>query len=209
MASAKLISLWRAASALHRRAGGGDALPPLWFMTDASRVADPVAVAGALPRGAGVILRDYEAPGRPDLARRLVRLARQRGLIFLVAGDVSLAAAVGADGVHLPQWLIPRAGMIRRRHPRWLLTAAAHDRKALRRAASAGADAAFVSPVFATASHPGAPHLGSAALSALVWDGGIPVYALGGIDSDTVRRLRGTGVAGVGVIGAVAEVWEG
>ncbi len=205
MASAKLISLWRAASALHRRAGGGHALPPLWFMTDATRVADPVAAAGALPRGAGVILRDYEAPGRADLARRLVRLARQRGLVFLVAGDVSLAAAVGADGVHLPQWLIPRAGMIRRRHPRWLLTAAAHDRKALRRAASAGAHAAFVSPVFATASHPGAPHLGPAVLSALVRGCEMPVYALGGVDADSVRRLRGTGVAGVGVIGAVAE----
>ncbi|MEN3952274.1 thiamine phosphate synthase [Iodidimonas sp. SYSU 1G8] len=205
MASTKLISLWRAASALHRRAGGDDGLPPLWFMTDARRVPDPIAAAGALPRGAGVILRDYDAPGRADLATRLVRLSRKRGLLVLVAGDVSLAEAVGADGVHLPQWLIPRAGMIRRRHPRWLLTAAAHDRKALRRAASAGAHAAFVSPVFSTASHPGAPYLGPAKLSALVRGSGIPVYALGGVDTESVRRLRGMGVAGVGVIGAVAE----
>lgn len=205
MTSTKLISLWRAASALHRRAGSGRGLPPLWFMTDARRIADPVAAARALPRGAGVILRDYDAPGRLMLADRLAALARRRGLIFLVAGDVAVAAAVAADGVHLPQWQAGQAGVVKRRYPRWLVTAAAHDRTSLRRAALAGADAAFVSPVFSTASHPGAPHLGTSRLATLTRSVGIPVFALGGIDADSVQKLRGSAVAGVGVIGAIAD----
>ena len=51
----------------------------------------------ALPRGAGVVARGL-APG---LLRPVARLARQRGLILLVAGDGRAALALGA-GLHVP-----------------------------------------------------------------------------------------------------------
>ncbi|MFM7421909.1 MAG: thiamine phosphate synthase, partial [Alphaproteobacteria bacterium] len=50
-----------------------------------------------LPRGAGVVARGL-APG---LLRPVARLARQRGLLLLVAGDGRAALAVRA-GLHLP-----------------------------------------------------------------------------------------------------------
>ena len=204
MASPKLDILWRLSKAAQSREARARGLPPLWFMTDRARVADPVAVAGTLPHGAGVILRDYDAPGRARLAVALAALCRQRGLLFLVAGDERLAAMAGADGLHLPEWQVGRLPAVRRRHPMWLVTAAAHGRTALRRAALAGADAAFVSPVFATRSHPGAPHLGTVRFAALVRTTDMPVYALGGVDEKTVSRLRPAGIAGVAAIGAVA-----
>ncbi len=205
MASPDLMPLWRAARAAQSPAARVRGLPPLWFMTDRDRVADPLTAAARLPKGAGVVLRDYDAPGRAALAAALAALCRRAGLVLLVAGDERLAAASGADGVHLPQWRAGDAAGIRRRHPSWLVTAAAHDARAIRRAARAGADAVFVSPVFSTASHPGAPHLGSVRFAALVRTARVPVYALGGVDAGAAGRLRASGMAGVAAIGGIAE----
>ena len=47
----------------------------------------------------------------------------------------------------------------------------------------AGADAAVLGPVFASASHPAAPSLGASRFAALVRASPLPVYALGGIDA--------------------------
>ena len=204
MASPKLDQLWRLSKAAQSREARARGLPPLWFMTDRARVADPVAAAETLPRGAGIILRDYDAADRAGLAMALAATCRRRGLLLLVAGDERLAAAVGADGLHLPEWQATRIVVIRQLHPSWLITAAVHGKIALRRAALAGADAAFLSPVFPTRSHPGAPHLGTVRFAALVRSTDMPVYALGGVDGGNVSQLRSAGIAGVAAIGAVA-----
>ncbi|MDP6952898.1 MAG: thiamine phosphate synthase [Alphaproteobacteria bacterium] len=168
-------------------------------MVDRARLADPLAAAARLPAGAAVLLRDYDALDRSQLAEDLARLCRRRRLVFLVAGDARLATAVGA-GLHLPQGLVARA--LRRRG---LVTAAAHDRPALVRAARAGADACLVSPVFPTASHPGARTLGPVRFAGLVRQAPLPVYALGGIDARTARRLAGSGARGIAALGALSD----
>jgi thiamine-phosphate pyrophosphorylase len=204
MASPKLEQLWRLSKATQSREARRRGLPPLWFMTDRARVTDPLAVASTLPRGAGVILRDYDAPDRAALAHALADVCRRRGLLFLVAGDDRLAVAVRADGLHLPEWRVRRAPGLKRGQPSWLITAAAHGAVSLRRAVLAGVDAALLSPVFPTRSHPGAPHLGSIRFAALAGSTDMPVYALGGMDADSIRRLRGAEMAGVAAIGAIS-----
>ncbi len=184
---------------LNSRHPVGRRLPPLILMTDAMRLPDPLAAAARLPAGAAVILRDYDAADRTDLADALSTLCRTRRLRLLVAADAKLAALVGADGVHLPEDLVPR--MPRRWPRRWLITAAAHSPAAMWRARRAGADAALLSPVFATASHPGAPTLGALRFAAWANQAPLPVYALGGINAGTARRLtdsRAVGLAGIG-----------
>ena len=92
------------------------------------------------------------------------------------------------------------------RRPDWIVTAAAHSRAALFRAARAGADAALLSPVFWTASHPLAPALGPLRFAAWCRSSPLPVYALGGISARTARRLRAGGGAGfAGISGFTAE----
>lgn len=178
-------------------------LPPLILMTDARRLPDPLAAARALPRGSGVILRDYDAVDRESLARALARIARARGLVLLIGADAGLAARVGAAGVHLPEAALRRARHCRRR-PDWLVTAAAHDWPALRRAGQAGADAALLSPVFPTASHPETTPLGVGRFGALARLSPIPVYALGGITPRNAGRLAALNAAGIAAIGALA-----
>ncbi len=179
-------------------------LPRLIMITDRARGGDPLRVAGRLPAGSAVILRDYGHPDRARLARDLAALCRRRNLMLLIAGDACLAARVGADGLHLPEALAHRARAWRRRRPAWLITAAAHSLPALWRARRAGVDAALVGPVFATASHPGARPLGPLRFARLARLSPLPVYALGGIDATTARRLKGTGAQGFAAIGAFA-----
>ncbi|MBP7064349.1 thiamine phosphate synthase [Ferrovibrio sp.] len=168
-----------------------------FLFTDAQRLAEPLAAMQRLPAGSGVVLRQYGSPGREALAQTMVHLARRHGLCLLLAGDGAMAQRLGADGLHLPENLLRRALW----RPE---TAAAHGAAAIVAAWRAGAGAVFISPVFATASHPGAPGLGMlrfAVLLRLARRYGLKVYALGGIDSRAQRRLAPLKPDGYGGIG--------
>jgi thiamine-phosphate pyrophosphorylase len=174
-------------------------IPPLWLFTDSLRLPDPRAAAAKLPPGlAGVVLRHDDDPNRAALGRDLARICKTRRLVLVVAGDVRLAAALGA-GVHLRggRWPCRIRG-------RRFVTSSAHSFADLRRAAKARATLAFLSPVFPTASHPEARTLGSVRWSALAHRARIKVAALGGIDGISVRRLPRALCCAVGAIGALA-----
>lgn len=153
-----------------------------------------------LPRGAGVVFRTF---GRAEVVARgpaLRRTARERGLVFLVGADARLAWALDADGLHLPERLVP-ARIDRRAWPRgFLITAAGHDLRAVLRAGRAGADAVVVSPIFASRSPSAGRALGATKLAAIARLASLPVYALGGIDARTATRVRTLGVAGLAAI---------
>ncbi len=204
-----LARLARAAQAARRASGRvvDPRLPGLVFMTDPTRVADPLAVAGRLPPGAGVIYRHFGAADARTTARALAALARTRGLVLVIAADPALADAVGADGVHWPERLIRSAATWRRRRPAWLMTAAAHSAAALRRAAAAGVDAALLSPVLPSRSPSAARPLGVARTAALARSSRTPVIALGGVTAGSANRLVGAGVIGLAGVEGFAGSW--
>ncbi len=179
-------------------------MPPLWFFTDAARLADPRGIVARLPKNlCGVVLRHDEVPDRAALGRDLARLCRARGNVLVVAGDWKLARELHA-GLHLRggYW---RGGGNFARHGKTLVTSSAHDRAQVVRAARAGVDAIFVSPMFATASHPGARSLGL--VRWLLVSSGFhgARLVLGGV---SVAKLRGIAVPqifGLGAIGCFAE----
>ena len=189
---------------LNREAGETVRLPRLILLTDAGRLSDPLPAAASLPPGGAVILRHYDIAGREDLGRALMALCRARKLSLLVAGDWRLAWKLEAHGVHLPEWQTARPPVLPRK-PGWLVTAAAHSRPALRRAASLGAHAALLSPVFPTASHPGAHTLGPQRFARLARDSTLPVYGLGGINMDNASRLNPCGAVGIAAISGLAD----
>lgn len=178
----------------------------LYFMTDRRRIADPQTVASALPAGATVILRDYDlsAGERRDLARSLRAATAARGVGLLIAADPSLAEDIGADGVHAPRWANNLAAEAKARRPAWRVTVSAHGSDAPAELADE-ADAVFLSPVFPTRSHPGAPALGLDRAARLAAAVAKPVIALGGVNAETAPRLIGRGFAGLAAIGAFAS----
>lgn len=186
-----------------RRRGG---LPRLWLFSDAARLPDPLAAAARLPRGAGVVARGLD----PAVLAALARLARRRGLALVVAADGRAGVAL-RGGLHLPdrrasRHLLPLLLARRAGAPGAWLTLAAHGGAgAVARARRLRADLVFLSPVFPTASHPGAPALGPLrwALAARRF-GRRAVAALGGVAPATMRRLP-RGVAAVGAIGGLLQ----
>ncbi len=178
------------------RANAESCLPPLWFFTDEARMPDPLPVIRRLPVGlCGVLFRHDSHPGRAALAKAAARICRARGGALIIAGDKRLAAALGA-GLHL------RGGQ--GHVGRWggLLSASVHNAAQLARARRAGAGLVFISPVFPTASHPGAPVLEASGWLRLARQAGqIKPYALGGITGRRVRAL-GPFCAGIGAIDA-------
>ena len=182
-------------------------LPRLILMTDEKRLADPLPVVRALPSGSAVIVRHYDDPNRADIAASLINEARGRRIRVLIAGDARLALRTGAHGLHIPEALLRRGSGAWRtwRKPGWLVTAAAHSPQALFRAWRSGADAALLSPVFPTASHPKARPMGIMRFASWCWASPLAVYALGGVTPANARRLKDCGAEGIAGFGAFID----
>jgi thiamine-phosphate pyrophosphorylase len=171
-------------------------LPPLLFFTDPDRTPDIAAVAAQLPRGAGIVLRTF---GDASRAGRIAAIARRRRLILLIGADERLAARLKADGLHLPERMATAIPRIRARHPRWLITVAAHSPRAARNPA---ADAVVLSTVFESRSPSAGRPLGPLRLATIARASPVAVYALGGVNMKNARRLRATGVVGIAAVDA-------
>ena len=166
-------------------------------------------VCAAVGAGAPtVLLREKDLPpaDRHSLAVSLRAVTAAAGVGLIVAGDVALARAVGADGVHLAAddpWPDESAAGLR-------VGRSCHTPGELVAAARRGAaDYATFSPVFATTSKPGyGPALGIDGLAAgcrAVAGLGTPlaVYALGGIGPAQAAACLRRGAAGLAVMGMV------
>jgi thiamine-phosphate pyrophosphorylase len=159
-----------------------DALPTLWLMTD-ERLGDALWPAiRALPRGAGIVFRHHatDPATRRALFARIRTLARRRGLMLIRAGAERFP---GEQGVH-------------NAIGRGLLSAAVHSRAEARAARRHGVDLIFVSPVFATRSHPGAPALGPLGAARIARLARLPAIALGGMDVQRFKRVKTLGFHG-------------
>lgn len=182
----------------------GKVLPTLILMTDEQRLADPVPVVRQLPPGAAVLFRHYGASGREAIALTLKQICRERRLQLIISADVDLATRLNADGLHLPEYLLNSPNAL---HRVWrlrcsgILSAAAHSPRALQRAQQLGVDAAIVSPVFPTRSHPDRPAIGATRFLSWCHAASLPVYALGGVTSENAGRLNGPNIQGIAGIG--------
>lgn len=202
MARTSLNQLWATARGLNRRSRWRKPLPPLLFVTDPQRTPDPAAIAEGLPRGAGIVFRAFGAPDALGQAKRLAKIARERGLTLWIGADERLAARANAHGLHLPERLAHTLPRLRARHPRWIITVAAHSPAALRRAARFGADAVLLSTIFESRSPSAGRPIGPVRLAAIARSAPVPVYALGGVDMKNARRLGASGVVGIAAVDA-------
>jgi len=184
-------------------------LPHLWLMTD-ERIGEAalLAAAACLPKGrGGIVFRHYrtEARARRALFEALRLIARRRRLVLILAGDARTAAAWAADGWHGRD--ARRAGPIGARA--MLHSAPAHDAREMMAAGRGGADLVFLSPLFATRSHPGAPSLGRVRFAALARQAQMPVMALGGVTQGDLHGLRTIGADGWGAIDGLVDGGRG
>lgn len=164
---------------MHRR---HPPIPRHWLMTD-ERMGEALWEAlERIPRGSGVVFRHYSL-GRAErlaLFRKVAKVARRRGLMLLRAGPGPLP---GEEGVHGGRG----AGLVSR---------AAHNRSEAVAAMRAGADLVFLSPVFATTSHPGARALGRVRAGMLARGIKPAVIGLGGMNARRAKKMKALGFHG-------------
>lgn len=161
-------------------------LPRLWMMTDERQGEGLFAAIARLPRGAGIVFRHHSLPAqaRHALFAQVQAAGRARQALILLAGPSEQAREWGAEGSHGRG---PADG---------LRSAPVHDLAEIRAAEREGAAFLFLSPVYSTASHPGAPPLGPARFGLLARHTRLPVIALGGMDPIRARTLFRKGAYG-------------
>jgi len=160
------------------------ALPRIWLMTDERLGAGLIDAVRALPRGSGIIFRHYATPEteRRALFESIQLIAQRNGHVLLLAGPLRLARSWGADGSHGRQ--------------KGAMTAPVHSLWEMRAAERAGARLLFVSPIFATRSHPGQKGMGPRRLANFTRLAKRPVIALGGMTHARFKALKRTGLYG-------------
>ncbi|MCP1726116.1 8-oxo-dGTP diphosphatase [Natronospira proteinivora] len=179
-------------------------LPDRYLITpdwgDASLIPDGVEAAAR--GGVGLIqLRGawLKTGAAESWVSEAVSRARALGTKVVVNGDVDLARAWGADGVHLSA----RAASVLEQRPMprpALVGVSCHSAEELRQAEALGADFATLGHVRTTPSHPHQPPLGEATFFALAEDARIPVYAIGGMGTDDIPCLQSRSIQGVAAI---------
>lgn len=149
-----------------------------------------------------VQLRDPELSGCElyQLGVRLRRATKDSGILFFVNDRLDLAQILEADGVHLGRRSVSIADARAFLGPRMFVSVACHSIPEVVRAAGEGADAALLSPIFAS---PGkGPPIGleaiHAAREALARAGlTFPVIALGGVNEANAAACIEAGAHGV------------
>jgi thiamine-phosphate pyrophosphorylase len=194
--------------------GGGLPNPCLVLITDRRRSALPLldAVAAGVEAGVDAVqLREPDLPRADllELARALRAITAGRALL-LINGDLELALAVGADGVHLSERAPAVGGLRAQAGQRLVVGRSVHSVAAARRAVEEGVDYVQVGAVYATASHPGRAPVGLAlvreARAAISMSPGVrraPLLAIGGITPENAGEVLAAGADGLAVIGAI------
>ncbi|MDD5495924.1 MAG: thiamine phosphate synthase [Candidatus Omnitrophica bacterium] len=139
-----------------------------------------------------------------DLSRRLKRLGRKYGALFIINDRIDLALKSGCDGLHIGQGDMDLALAKRLLATDQLIGVSIKNFTQAVKAKGSGADYLGVGPVFKT---PIKSHLRPRGLKLvnMVKMLNIPFFAIGGINIKNISGLKSAGIRSVAVIRAVCK----
>jgi 8-oxo-dGTP diphosphatase len=156
----------------------------------------------ALERGLGLVqVREKGmTPGvLAGFSSEVVRRARARHCRVLLNGPPDIAAAAGADGIHLSAEALSRTEV----RPEFeLVGASCHTVAELARVAELALDYAILGPVQETPTHPNVPGMGWDRFRVVAGGQPMPVYAIGGLGERDLGKARRAGAHGIAAIRA-------
>jgi thiamine-phosphate pyrophosphorylase len=164
------------------------------------------ALDGALAGGADVVqLRDKTAGDDEllDAARTFAGRCRAAGALFVLNDRPGLAAAAGADGVHVGQDDDSVAAARAAVGPDAIVGLSTHSVEQAAAGALSGADYIAVGPVHATPTKQGRPAIGLDPVRYAAEHVELPWFAIGGIDAATVGDVAGAGARRIVVVRAI------
>lgn len=144
-------------------------------------------------------------------ARDICALCRQYGVPFIVNDNVDIAAACGADGVHVGQEDMGAEEARRRVGENMILGVSVHTVEEARQAVRDGADYLGLGAVFPTGTKTDVDVMPQETLQAICAAVDVPIVAIGVLNRDNILQLSGSGVDGAALVSAIfgAEDIEG
>lgn len=121
--------------------------------------------------------------------RVLLDLARKNGIPFIVNDRLDVCIALDADGIHLGQDDMPPADARKILGPHKTIGLSCHSAEDVKRANDEDVDYIGFGPVFATPTKPAVAPVGPASLKNAWQVSKHPVFAIGGISSETFSLL--------------------
>lgn len=137
-------------------------------------------------------------------ARDLLEMLRPRGIPLIINDHADVAAAVGADGLHVGQDDLSSADARRIIGPDMILGLSAGNVDEVRGVDPVLVDYLGIGPVWATATKKDAgAAVGLEGLASLSAASPLPVVAIGGIGASNAADVMRTGVDGIAVVSAI------
>ena len=183
--------------------------PRLYLVAPARLEVGPLAELVQDLGAAGVDLiqlreKDRSPEEIQELAAPILEACRSAGIPFIVNDHPEVAAALGADGVHVGQddASVDQA----RRAVGGIVGLSTHSQAQIERATDLHPDYIAVGPVFETPTQPGRPSVGLDLLRfAASQDLAMPWFAIGGIDGSNIEEVLSAGARRVVVVRAITE----
>jgi thiamine-phosphate pyrophosphorylase len=137
------------------------------------------------------------------LSRRGAEVARQLEKFFVVNDRADIAAAAGAQGVHVGQEELPVEAVRRIVGPDVMIGVSTHSIQQVRAAVLDGADCIGCGPTFPSHTKSFGEFPGLDFLRQASAETGLPAFAIGGIDQTNLADVMATGIHGVAVSGGI------
>jgi thiamine-phosphate pyrophosphorylase len=168
----------------------------------------PDLIRAATAGGVDIVqLRDKQLPDDQlaAVANAVRALCEQLGVLFIVNDRPSVAAEVGADGVHVGQEDMPPQEVRELIGPDALLGLSTHAPAEIDAVEPSVVDYIGVGPVQSTPTKPGRPAVGLALVRYASTTAPVPFFAIGGMDRHSVPEAVAAGARRVCVVRAIAE----
>ncbi len=163
-------------------------------------------VEDAIKGGVTVVqLREKNLSGKKffETALSLKKITGKYKIPLIINDRVDIAVAADADGVHVGQSDLPAKAARKIIGDEKILGVSASTLDEALKAESDGADYIGVGGIFFTATKPDAESVSPETLKKICESVKIPVVAIGGINSETLPRVKNTGIVGVAVVSAI------
>ncbi len=137
-----------------------------------------------------------------ELTKEIIEMAGNFNAKVMINSDINLAYKLNADGIHLNSSLLHR---LSEKPKDLIVSASCHTAFDLEKAIKMDLSFVVLSPVQKTQSHPNATPIGWDDFGKITQNCSIPVYALGGMKNNDIKKAFNTGAVG---IASQRAIWE-
>jgi thiamine-phosphate pyrophosphorylase len=173
---------------------------------DAGRLPD--LLRGAVAGGVDIVqLREKHLPDEQlvAVANATRALCERIGALFIVNDRPSVAAEVGADGVHVGQDDMPVAEVRELVGPDMLIGLSTHSPQQIDAVDAGIVDYIGVGPIHETPTKPGRPSVGLELISHARAAARVPFFAIGGLDASNIGDALAAGAERICVLRAITD----